>query len=175
MVGKLWNSGASVLKTGGALIGTMGVAMQQKLEETGIQQKVSTFVSAATEKTVEVTHMTLEAGSKLTEKTVEVGSQLKGKTVEVSTKLYHSSADTLSTIAANPTIQDLTNKSKAALNVVTDKVSDASQVVVQKFKEVVLEEDDKKQPQNQDPGNIVPNTLDEDQVDSSEVKIQPPE
>jgi len=61
-------------------------------------------VSAATEKTVEVTHMTLEAGSKLTEKTVEVGSQLKGKTVEVSTKLYHSSADTLSTIAANPTI-----------------------------------------------------------------------
>ncbi len=63
MVGKLWNSGASVLKTGGALIGTMGVAMQQKLEEAGIQQKVSTFVNVAKEKTVEVTNKTLEVGS----------------------------------------------------------------------------------------------------------------
>lgn len=36
MVGKLWNSGASVLKTGGAILGTVGVAMQQKLEEAGI-------------------------------------------------------------------------------------------------------------------------------------------
>jgi hypothetical protein len=27
VVGKIWNSGASVLKTGGALIGTVGVAM----------------------------------------------------------------------------------------------------------------------------------------------------
>jgi hypothetical protein len=58
------------------------------MEEAGIQQKMSTFMTAATEKTVEVTHMTLEAGSKLTEKTVQVGSQLTHKTMEVSSKLY---------------------------------------------------------------------------------------
>ena len=61
--------------------------------------------------------------------------------MEVSSKLYQSSAETLSTIAANPTVQDLTVKSKAALGVVGEKVNDASQVVVQKFKEVVLDED----------------------------------
>ena len=36
-------------------------------------------------------------------------------------------------------MQELTSKSKAALSVVTDKVSDASQVVVQKIKDVVLD------------------------------------
>jgi hypothetical protein len=47
----------------------------------------------------------------------------------------------LSTLAENPTVQDITTKSKAALSVVTDKVSDASQVVVQKIKDVVLDND----------------------------------
>lgn len=87
---------------------------------------MTSFVNVATEKTVEVTHKTMEVGSQLTQKTVEVGSQLTQKTVEVSSKLYHTSAETLSTIAANPTIQDLTVKSKAALGVVGEKVNDAS-------------------------------------------------
>jgi hypothetical protein len=36
-------------------------------------------------------------------------------------------------------VQDLTSKSKAALSVVTDKVTDASQVVVQKIRDVVMD------------------------------------
>jgi hypothetical protein len=58
-------------------------------------------VSAAQEKTGEVTQKTMEVGSKFTEKTLEVGSYMTSKTMEVSTMLYHYSAETLQTIAAN--------------------------------------------------------------------------
>jgi hypothetical protein len=57
LVGKLWGASASVLKTGGSLVSSMGSAMQQKLEEHGmggVTQTVTTFVSSAAEKTVEV-------------------------------------------------------------------------------------------------------------------------
>ena len=50
---------------------------------------MSTFVSAAQEKTGEVTQTTMKVGSKFTEKTLEVGSYMTSKTVEVSTKLYN--------------------------------------------------------------------------------------
>jgi hypothetical protein len=61
------------------------------------------------------------------------------------------------------------------LNVVGEKISDASQVVVQKLKGVVLDEDEA-QPENASASEVVPGTLDEDEDDDNgEVKIKPPE
>jgi hypothetical protein len=53
-------------------------------------------------------------------------------------------------------------------------MSDASQVVVQKLKGVVLDEDEA-QPQYASTSGVVPGTLDEDEDDNGEVKIKPPE
>ena len=60
------------------------------------------------------------------------------------------------------------------MNVVGEKMSDASQVVVQKLKGVVLDEDEA-QPQYASTSGVVPGTLDEDEDDNGEVKIKPPE
>ena len=49
-------------------------------------------------------------------------------------------------------------------------MSDASQVVVQKLKGVVIDEDEA-QPENASGSGIVPSTLDEDEEDNGEVKI----
>ncbi len=53
-------------------------------------------------------------------------------------------------------------------------MTDASHVVVQKLKGVVLDEDEP-QPQNAPTSDIVPGTLDEDEDNNGEVKIKPPE
>ena len=54
-------------------------------------------------------------------------------------------------------------------------MSDASQVVVQKLKGVVLDEDEA-QPENASTNGVIPGTLDEDEDDDNgEVKIKPPE
>jgi hypothetical protein len=53
-------------------------------------------------------------------------------------------------------------------------MSDASQVVVQKLKGVVLDEDET-QPQYASTSGVVPGTLDEDEDNNGEVKIKPPE
>ena len=50
MVNQFWNASASVLKQGGAMISTVS----QKLDESGVTSKVTTFVSSAADKTVEV-------------------------------------------------------------------------------------------------------------------------
>ena len=60
------------------------------------------------------------------------------------------------------------------MNVVGEKMSDASQVVVQKLKGVVIDEDEA-QPENASGSGIVPSTLDEDEEDNGEVKIKPRE
>lgn len=59
-----------MVKQGGALLGTVAMGLNQKLEEAGVNQKVSTFVNQAAD-----------------------------KTMQVGTKIYETSADTLSTIA----------------------------------------------------------------------------
>ena len=61
------------------------------------------------------------------------------------------------------------------MNVVGEKMSDASQVVVQKLKGVVLDEDEA-QPENASTNGVILGTLDEDEDDDNgEVKIKPPE
>jgi len=54
-VDKLVSTGNQALKSGTAVLSTVGTAMQQKLEQAGVNtQSVSSFVSGAAEKTVQV-------------------------------------------------------------------------------------------------------------------------
>jgi hypothetical protein len=69
LVGNILNAGTTVVKQGGALIGSVAIGLNQKLEEAGVNQKVSTFVNQAAD-----------------------------KTMQVGTKIYTTSADTLTTI-----------------------------------------------------------------------------
>jgi len=52
---KLVSTGNQALKQGTSVLSTMGTAMQQKLEQAGVNtESVTTFVSGAAEKTVQV-------------------------------------------------------------------------------------------------------------------------
>ena len=73
----------------------MGIAMQQKLEEHGVSQMVSTAAD---------------------------------KTLEVSSKLYHTSAEKLQELQQNPTVSELTEKSKNTLGVIGGSIAEASTV-----------------------------------------------
>ena len=75
-----------MVKQGGQLIGTVASGINQKLEESGMNQKVSAFVSQAAD-----------------------------KTMQVGTKIYSTSAETISTIAANQTIQEISEKGKVVM------------------------------------------------------------
>ncbi len=99
------------MKQGGALLGTVAMGVSQKLEETGMNQKMSAFVSTATEKSSAFVNTAAEASLK------------------VSTKIYQTSADTLSTLAQNPAVHEITEKSKVALSLAGDKLAETSNVI----------------------------------------------
>jgi 2-methylaconitate cis-trans-isomerase PrpF len=67
--------------------------LSQKLEESGVNQKVSTFMNQAAD-----------------------------KTMQVGTKIYVTSADTLQTIAQTQVYQEISEKSKVAFGHVSEKI-----------------------------------------------------
>lgn len=117
-VGKLWGASASVLKQGGSLVSSMGTAIQLKLEEAGmggVTNTVTTFVSSAAE-----------------------------KTVEVGTIGYSYGKEKISELQHNPHVAELTEKSKQTLlqvgNSVASTVSETSTSMFNKVKSYMVED-----------------------------------
>ncbi|TNV85020.1 hypothetical protein FGO68_gene13256 [Halteria grandinella] len=112
------NNSASVLKTGGSLVSSMGTAMQQKLEEAGmggVTTTVTAFVSTAAEKTVEVGAIGYTYGK-----------------------------EKISELQQNPQVAELTEKSKQTLlsvgNTVAATVSETSSNMYNKVKQYMVED-----------------------------------
>ncbi len=85
---------------------------------------MSAFVNTAAEKSSQFVSTAAEKSSAFVNTAAET-------TLKVSTKVYQTSAETLSTLAQNPAVHEITEKSKVVLNIAGDKIAETSNVILQ--------------------------------------------
>ena len=100
MISSVWGFTSKALEKGTQVVSTVGTKVQQKLDEAGVTENVSYYVSTAAE------------GTK------QIGS-----------KIYEKGSEQLEYVSANPMVNDFTEKSKSALGTIGGAVTEITSVI----------------------------------------------
>lgn len=101
------------MEKSGDLIATVGSAVQDKLDETGVTENVAYYTNKAAD-----------------------------STLSLGQKVYEGGSNVVSGASSNEYVSDITNKSKSALGTVGGAVIGASYSLYSRFKTLLVEDDD---------------------------------